>query len=101
MPRPSQTRFEIVAAAEAVRKTGLPLDELAAVDGVQRLVRRFGDGRSESALRLPVPLVPEPPPTRIGVCGWCRGEFDSTGSTLRYCSAGCRVAANRAKKCRG
>jgi hypothetical protein len=50
-------RYRIVPVDEACERTGLEVEQLLCLPGVQTLTREFADGRREKALRLPVELA--------------------------------------------
>lgn len=50
-------RYAIVTVEAACAATGLTLEELLRLRSVEQLTQRFEDGRSETALRLPVELL--------------------------------------------
>jgi hypothetical protein len=63
-------RYRIVAVTDACERTGLELEQLLCVPGVQTLTREYADGRREEAVRLPAELasahpVPAPAANRV------------------------------------
>jgi hypothetical protein len=52
----------VLSLDEAMRETGLPLEELLKLPDVQLLTREFVDGRTEEAIRMPVAPPEETPP---------------------------------------
>ena len=58
--RRNEPKFRLLGLDEACRLTGLDPDELARQPDVERLERRFADGRQEAAVRLPVELLGGP-----------------------------------------